>query len=270
MLSMRIKIFILSTVLITLVSGVLYYKNLTQISVGKNLIRLDIDELKSIDQQVASTAFYLRQNLNSDLSDLQSEKVRIKELQELVNDINKSSPELLTSVTKIRTHYQAKLKTLDAFERSIVELRSSVNALLPTYTEMEKKNIKFVLEKRDFYRECLLDAYMYISFPHKDNEMRVAEDLKILGQIINFASTPSPEVQKFSGHMEVIQKRVKDISRYLTSLKEDSVQNEVKIIGKYYQDSIEEQNQQNENLLTFMVVAIGVYLIFMILLLTKK
>jgi chromosome segregation ATPase len=267
---MRIKIFILSTVLITLISGVLYYKNLTQISVGKNLIRLDIDELKSIDQQIASTAFYLRQNLNSDLSDLQSEKVRIKELQELINDINKSSPELLTSVTKILAHYHAKLKTLDAFERSIVELRSSVNALLPTYTEMEKKNIKFSLEKRDFYRECLLDAYMYISFPHKDNEMRVAEDLKILGQIINFASTPSPEVQKFSGHMEVIQKRVKDISRHLTSLKEDSVQNEVKIIGKYYQDSIEEQNQQNENLLTFMVVAIGVYLIFMILLLTKK
>lgn len=267
---MRIKIFILSTVLITLVSGVLYYKNLTQISVGKNLIRLDIDELKSIDQQVASTAFYLRQNLNSDLSDLQSEKVRIKELQELVNDINKSSPELQTSVTKIRTHYQGKLKTLDAFERAIVELRSSVNSLLPTYTEMEKKNIKFVLEKRDFYRECLLDAYMYISFPHKDNEMRVAEDQKILGQIINFATTPSPEVQKFAGHMDVIQKRVKDISHYLTALKEDTVQNEVKIIGRYYQDSIEEQNQQNENLLTFMVVAIGVYLIFMILLLTKK
>jgi hypothetical protein len=111
---------------------------------------------------------------------------------------------------------------------------------------------------------------MYISFPHKDNEMRVGEDQKILSQIINFATTPSPEVQKFSHHMEVIQKSVKEINYYLTSLKEDSVYNEVKIIGKYYQDSIADQNQQNENLLTFMVVAIGVYLVFMILLLTKK
>lgn len=267
---MRIKIFILSTVLITLVSGVLYYKNLTQISMGKNLIKLDIDELRSIDQQIASTAFYLRQNLNSDLSELEAEKVRIKELQELVNDINKSSPELQTSVTKIRSHYQSKLKTLDSFERSIINLRSNVNSLLPSYTDMEKKKIKFVLDKRDFYRECLLDAYMYISFPHKDNEMRIAEDQKILSQIINFATTPSPEIQKFAGHMDAIQKSVKDINYYLTSLKEDSVYNEVKIIGKYYQDSITDQNKQNENLLTFMVVAIGVYLVFMILLLTKK
>ena len=138
------------------------------------------------------------------------------------------------------------------------------------FYQEEKKNIKFVLEKRDFYRDCLLDAYMYISFPHKDNEMRIAEDQKILGQIINFATTPSPEIQKFAEHMEIILKRVKDINSYLVGLKEDSVQNEVKIIGKYYQDSIQEQAQQTENLLTFMVVAIGVYLIFMILLLRKK
>lgn len=270
MLFMKIKIFILSTVLITLVTGVLYYKNLTQISVGKNLIKLDIDELKSIDQQVANSAFYVRQNLNADLSDFQSESVRIKELQELVNDINKSSPELKTSVTKIRSHYEAKLKMMNEFERAIIELRVNVNALLPTYAEMEKKNIKFVLEKRDFYRECLLNIYMFISFPHKDNEMRIDEDQKILSQIINFSTTPSPEVQKFTNHIVLIQKKVKDINQFLKSFKEDSVQNEVRIISKYYQDSLLERNKQNENLITFMVFAIVAYLLFMILLLRKR
>ena len=267
---MRIKIFILSTLLITLISGVLFYRNLAQISVGKNMMSLDIDELKTIDLQINNTVFYLRQNLNSDLSEMQSEKNRIKELQELVTDINKSSPELKASVDKIRTHFQEKTKILDSFEKAVVELRSSVNSLLPTYTEMEKKNIKFVLDKKDFYRECLLDTYMYISFPHKDNEMRVSEDLKVLGQIINFATTPSPEIQKYSNHIETIQKRVKEMDFYLTKLKENSIQKEVKIIAKYYQDSVEEQNEQNENLLTFMVVAIGVYLVFMILLLRKS
>lgn len=269
MLVMRIKIFILSTLLITLISGVLFYKNLTQISVGKNFIKLDIDELRVIDQQISSTAFYLRLNLNADLTDLQSQKIRLKELQELINDINKSSPELKASVAKIRTHFQNKLHTLESFERSIIELKASVNSLLPSYAEMQKKNIKFVLEKRDFYRECLLDAYMYIALPHKDNEMRVDEDLKILSQIINFASTPSPEIQQFFGHMEIIRKRVSEIGHNLSGLKEDSIRNEVKIINKYYQESLEEQNQQNENLLTFIFIAIGVYLIFMIFLLKR-
>lgn len=267
---MRIKIFILSTLLITLISGVLFYRNLSQISIGKNTIKLDIDELKSIDLQVSNMAYYLRQNLNSDMSELQAEKIRIKELQELVNDINKSSPELKNSVTKIRTHFQNKQKTLDALEKALIELRSSANSLLPTYTEMEKKNIKFVLDKRDFYRECLLDAYMYIAFSHKDNESRISEDQKVLGQIINFATTPNPEIQKFSGHLETIHQRVKEIDRYLAILKDNSIVNEVKIIGKYYQDSLEEQSQHNENLLTFMVVAVAVYLVFMILLLRKK
>lgn len=234
------------------------------------MIKLDIDELKSIDLQISNTAYYLRQNLNSDMSELQAEKIRIKELQELVNDINKSSPELKASVTKIRSHFQTKQKTLEGLEKAIVELRSSVNSLLPTYTEMEKKNIKFVLDKRDFYRECLLDAYMYIAFSHKDNEARIIEDQKILSQIINFATAPNPEVQKFSGHLETIHKRVKEIDRYLSVLKDETIVNEVKIIGRYYQDSLEEQSQQNENLLTFMVVAIGVYLVFMFLLLRRK
>ena len=267
---MKIKIFILSTILITLISGVLYYKNLTQISVGENRIRFDIDELRTIDLKIANEAFYLRQNLNADLSDLQSEKMKITELQKLVKNITKSSPELKASVTKISTHFESKIKTLNDFESYILELRENVNGLLPTYTEMQKKDIKFVLEKRDFYRECVLNTYMYISFPHKDNEMRVLEDQKILSQIINFATLPSPEIEKFSNHIQAIQTKIKDINSSLTILKEDSIQNEVKAIAKYYQDSVEDQNKQNENLLTFMIVALGVYLIFMILLLRKS
>ena len=267
---MKIKIFILSTILITLISGVLYYKNLTQISVGENRIRFDIDELRTIDLKIANEAFYLRQNLNADISDLQSEKMKITELQKLISSINKTSPELKVSVTKIRAHFEMKLKVLNDFESYLVELRENVNDLLPTFTEMEKKDIKFVLEKRDFYRECLLNIYMFISFPHKENEMRVMEDQKILSQIINFATSPSPEIEKFSNHIQTIQTRIKNINSSLIILKEDSIQSEVKIIAKYYQDSIADQNKQNENLLTFMMVAVGVYLIFMILLLRKS
>lgn len=267
---MRIKILILSTLLITLISGVLYYRSLTQISLGKNTSKLDIDELRTIDLQISNTAYMLRQNLNADMTELQEQKVRIKELQELITDINKSTPELKSSVDKIRAHFQTKQKSLTTLEAAILEARTNINLMLPTYTEMEKKNIKFVLDKRDFYRECLLDIYMFIAFSHKENQNRVSEDLKVLSQIVNFATTPNVEVQKFARQMETISLKIKQIDNILLDLKEVSIQNEVKVIATYYQDSMQEQNKQSENLLSFVVVAIGVYIVFMIILLLKK
>lgn len=266
---MRLKIFILSTMLITLISGVLFYKNLTQISVGKNLLKLDIDELRSIDLTVNNTAFYLRKNINSDLSELNAEKVRIKEILDMVFDINKSSPELKSSISKIKSHFEEKLKTMDKFETAIVELRSHVNSLVPSYNDLQKKNIKFEVDKRDFYKESVLDTYMFLSFSHKENEMRLSEDQKILGQIISYAEAPNPDIQKFAEHLEVIKKRVKEIDYYLLEFKDKSIASEVKVIAKYYQDSIQEQNEQNENLLTFMFAAIGIYLLFMVFILRK-
>ena len=255
--------------LITLISGVLFYKNLTQISVGKNMLKLDLDELRMINLQMNNTAFYIRKNINSDLSDLKNESARARELGSLINDINKSAPELKASVEKIRAHFKKKVEQMEKFELAIRDLRSSVNSLIPTYNELDKNNIKFVLDKKDFYRECVLDAYMYLSFSHKENEHRIMEDQKILGQIINYAQEPNPELQKFSKHMDVIYSRVKEIDYYLLDLKEDTIAADVKIIAKYYQDSKEEQAEQNENLLTFMFAAIGIYLSFVIFIIRK-
>lgn len=266
---MRLKIFILSTMLITLISGVLFYKNLTQIATGRNVLRFDFDELRSIDYQVSNTAFYLRKNLNSDLAELKEEESRIKELMELINDINKNTPELKTSVEKIKKHLEKRSKQLALFQLAENELRKAVNSLMPAYNELEKKNIKYVLDKRDFYRECILDAYMYISFSHKENEMRLLEDQKILGQIISYAVEPSPELQQFSDHLNTIHKRVKELDFILKDLKEESIEAEMKIIAKYYQESQEAQNEQNENLLTFILAAIGIYLLFMVVILRK-
>lgn len=234
------------------------------------MLKLDIDELKSINLQVNNTVLYIRKNLNADISELQRESVRINELLDLVNEINKNTPELKISVEKIRLHFQKKQKILTQIESAIKEIRTSVNDLIPSYNELEKNNISFTHEKRDFYRECLLDAYMFISFSHKENEMRIIEDQKILGQIINYANAPNPLIQKFANHIETIHKKTKEIDHHLESFKEDTINEEVKIIARYYQDSIYEQNKQNESLITFMFVAIGVYLIFMVLILRKN
>ncbi len=256
--------------LITLISGVLFYKNLTQIEPGKNVLRFDFDELRSIDSQVANTAFYLRKNLTADSSELSDEITRINELLGLINDINRSTPELTDSVKKIRAHFEVRLKQLKSFEKARADLSVNASALLPAYNELEKKNVKYTLDKRDFYRECILDAYMFIASSHKENEMRMLEDQKILGQIISFANTTNEDLVKFQKHLDTIHNRVKEIDVILKGLKEVTISPEMKIIAKYYQESVQAQNEQTENILKFTIAAIGIYLLFMIFILRKS
>ncbi len=267
---MRLKIFILSTMLITLISGVLFYKNLTAIGPARSVLKVDFDEMRSLDQQIYGTTQFLRKNLGSDVSELKDQKQRINELLDILNDVNKNTPELKASIEKIRTHFDVKVKKMDAFEVAVRDLRVNVNQLMPAYNELEKKKIQFVLDKRDFYRECLLDAYMFISFSHKENENRISEDQKVLGQIISYAEAPNPDIQAFSDRIDAIHRRVKEMDATIKDFKEDSIVPEMKIIAQFYQESLEAQSEQNENLLTFMFAAIGIYLVFMIFILRKS
>ncbi|MBC7712714.1 MAG: hypothetical protein H7177_05220 [Rhizobacter sp.] len=257
--------------LITLISGVLFYKNLTQIkSPSSGLLKIDFDEVRTLDLQVYSTTLLLRQNLGADVNELKDENTRIKELLDILNDINKNTPELKDSISKIRNHFLLKQKHIEAFQVAVKDLRTNINALMPAYNELERKNIKFVLDKRDFYRECILDSYMFVSFSHKDNETRLTDDQKVLGQIVSYATTPNPELQKFSGYLDTIHKRVKELDTYTKEFKEVTIAPEMKVIAKYYQESLQAQSDQNENLLTFMFAAIGIYLLFMIFILRKS
>lgn len=269
-LIMRFKIFILSTLLLTLITGILFYKNLSQIGASRSPLDIDFDELRYIDQEVNTTAFYLRKNLNADTQELSSHGSRIKELLAIINDINKNSPELKFSVDKIKAHFDAKEKSISQYVLALEELRKNTQALLPAYNDLVKNNIKFMVDKKDFYLESLLDIYMYLSFSHKENELRLQEDQKIMGQILNFAAAPDPFVKKFATHIENIHLKIKETDQILMNFKETTINEEMSIVSKYYQESIKAQSQQNENLLTFMVVGILVYVVFMIFLLKKR
>ena len=267
---MRFKIFILSTLLLTLITGMLFYKNLSQIGATRSPLAIDFDELRSIDQEINTTAFYLRKNLSADTEEITEHAIRVKELLDIINDINKNSPELKISIDKIKSYFDQKQKNVLYFEKSLTELRKGIHGITPAYNDLVKNNIKFVVDKKDFYRECLLDIYMYLAFSHKENEARILEDQKIIGQVLSFAATPDPLVQKFSSHLNTIYAKVKETDLVLNAFKENSIDEEMAIVAKYYKESIQTQSRQNENLLTFMVIGILIYLVFMIFILRRR
>ncbi len=270
---MRLKIFILTTMLITIISGVLFYKNLTQLSIGQSIGKLDFDELRSIDHEITKEALYLRKNFYSNNEDLHGVMKKINEFKVILSGINKTGPSLAEAISKLDDHFKKRLNQLNLFDDNIKKLDGSIAKLHTSLLAIEKNKIKFTLdknEKKDFYRDALLDAYLYISISTRENEMRLFEDVKILSQIISYSNTPILEVKAFYENLEIILKQVKSAEVILNDFKEDSIEEEMKIIAKYYDESTKTQNEQNENILTFVFAALGIYIAFLIFILRKR
>jgi hypothetical protein len=163
----RLIVLILSILLLTISSGLLFYKNLflleSPISGGK----VDFEELRYTDLQINATAAMLRKNLSADSTLLESEITRIKELMNIVTDVNKSTPELSNSITKIRLYFDKKVLDLDNFQTGLIELKKAVDSLNPAYNELSRNKIKFSVDNKDFYRECVVDALFYVSLSNK-------------------------------------------------------------------------------------------------------
>jgi hypothetical protein len=111
----------------------------------------------------------------------------------------------------------------------------------------------------------VVDALFYLSAPHRDNELRLSEDRKILGQILGFAKTPNPLVQKYANNIEIIAKRTKEIETILEGFgRDNSVSNEMAIVGKYFRESQDSRARDGEIFLSMVFGAIVLYLVCII------
>ncbi len=264
-------IIIFSLLLLTLSSGLLFYKNLFAIETNQRTGRMDIDELHSIDLKINSTISMLRKNLNADSSILEDQIARVKELLNILGDLNKSNEDLNKAIINIKTYFDKKMGQISIFNHALQELKVSTQALNPTYFELEKNKVKFSLDKRDFYRECVVDALMYLSFSSNFYENKLVEDRKILGQILNYSSKPNPIILKFANHIDVILKRTKEIDSISDTFnKDNSISEDINLINRLYNESIDAKSQSGENFLIMVFSAIFIYLIAIFIVIFKK
>ena len=258
----RLIILTLVVVLITICSGLFYYKNLFQIESSSNDELVNFEDLRLTDLQINSSAMMLRLNLSSDTFELDSEILRLKELINILADLTKKNKELTSSLVKIRVYFDQKILKLNKFKIDLIELKKAYTSLNPTYNELIKNKIKFSVDGRDFYRECLLDALLYLSSPIKENEVRLLEDKKILSQILGFSNSPNLHVQKLSDSVDIILKRNKEINRLLEDFNNSNfINNDLAIVGKYYKESLESKASEGNTFLFIIIGAIVLYLI---------
>jgi hypothetical protein len=262
---------VFSILLLTLSSGLLFYKNLFDINAFAPSQSVDFDELKTIDLKINLTTLSLRKNLITDWKNLEIENLKVKELLNLMVDMNRNSEELLKSVKTIQLYFENKSKLLNAFKISLSELKSSAEALQPLYNELQKKNIKFSLDKRDFYKDVVFDSLLYLNFTNSVNEAKLIEDKKILSQIISYANSPNPYLVNLAKHTDVILKQNKELNKIFEAMTSDnSIDNEISIVSKYQIETKETNSKNGELFLTILFGAIFIYLTAIITVLLRK
>ncbi len=267
----KLILLVASILLLTISSGLLFYKNLFLLEgpIGAGG-KVDFEELRYTDLETNSTVLMMRKNLSADSTAIDKEINRIKELMNIVTDVNKSTTELSTSLKKLQEYFDKKIKGLHTFQESLKDLKLAVDSLNPGYNELIKNNIKFSVDKKDFYRECVVDGLFYVASSSKEGELRLQEDKKILGQILGFATTPNPIVLKFSNNIDTILKRTKDIDKIIENLKGDSsIKHEMNVVARYYKEAQDSKAHEGEIFLTMVFGAIVLYLICIIFIVKK-
>ena len=136
----KLILLISSILLLTISSGLLFYKNIFLLESPGAGGKVDFEELRYADLQVNSTVLMMRKSLSSDQSALETEINRIKELLNIVTDVNKTTSELGNSLNKLHAYFDKKMSELTVFQKDLKELKTAVDSLNPGYNELNKNN----------------------------------------------------------------------------------------------------------------------------------
>jgi len=273
MKSFRLKLFILSALLLTLSSGLLFYKSMFLSDGNNNKGRNNFDELRYLDlkinEQMATERRHLESGADGTSDDLTLAKNKIHDLIFIILDLHRNDEKIKNSIRKIETYFTEKSEAITKFQSTIKELRAVTNSLNPLFGTIQKKNIKFSLDNRDFYRECITDAFFYLTAPSKINEDRLLEDKKILTQIIAISKAPEPTIQAYYDAIEKLINLNQDIEDIIIKGKQKSIEEDMIFIASYFEEYNKSQSDQGQTFLVLVFLAIIFYITSLIFILRK-
>ena len=266
----KLKFLILSAVLITLSSGLLFYRQLffDEFKVD-HTNRTDIEELKLLDQKTNALMLEMRANFSLPSDDLLQTKNKMQDSVSVVTELRKTNRQIKDNLLAIQKYFKNKNSIIDKFLLDLRDLEAELKSLNPTYQELQKNNIKFTIDGKDFYRECITDALMFTLNPTKDVEWKINEDIKILGQIYGFSKTPNPIIEKYLKSIELIKKKNKEIESGLSLLKENNINKELDILISLEKNNSVLSYSRGEKFLILVFVSILLYIMTIIFVLRK-
>ena len=266
----RFKFIILSVILLTISSGLLFYRQLFLDEIkSESVSKTDLEELRYLDQQINISMYEMRMNLNISSDEILKTKNRITDLLNIILDIRKNNNELRKSLSEVKGYFEEKDKSIDNFLIAIREIQANLKSLNPTYIELQKANIKFTLDGKDFYRECISDTLLYLVNPAKEVEWKFNEDIKILTQILGFSKVPNPIVDKYYKTMENVRKKSREIESILLQAKEKNISSQMTVVMRFDNDVKDTGHSRGQTFLYLVFSSIVLYVGIIIFVLFK-
>lgn len=231
---MKFKLIISSSLLAVFALLMAIYMIIHSISFDYGQNTIDISDLKHADLQLNSSLLRARMTLDAQSQEMAKAQKSVEELLNLVNETHKGSMDEESSLKKINAYFQKKFSDIKKFRNDLSQLQTQLYDLNPSYIDLKKNKIFYSLDGYDFYRECMLNSFQYVANPTKFTELKLLEDKKILGQILNYSTTPNPLIQKYFNLVDGILKRSKDIEIFLARNYGQNISKETnEILGQY-------------------------------------
>ncbi len=269
----KLKLFLMSALLLTLSSGLLFYKNIFISEPAQTKNKNLFEELHYLDLKINELMAIERRHLdikNEDVGEnFKLAQNHIHDLIFIILDLHHNNQEIKNSIRKIETYFTEKSETITKFQKTINELRRSLNSLMPLLTELHTKKIKFSLDGHDLSNETMSDILIYLLIPSKDNELKLLEDKKILTQVIAIASTPEPLLQEYSNTLDEIIILNNDIEEIFINIKQKSINDEMSFVSNYFQESLKNQTDQGQSFLILVFITIIFYITSIIIIFRK-
>ncbi len=233
--------------------------------------KIDFEEFRTLDLKIKNSVLTLRKNLSVDSKDLDAQINQLKEMINIITDINKNNPELKKSISNINLYYKNKSDTLIKFKMTIADLYNSIQTLKLDYSQLHKSNKKIFLEKMESYNTYIIDALFFLSISNKENEIKLFEDINILGETIKGLPNPDIFLIDFNNHINNIYHRTSEINIILeTFLADFSFNDDLQVIGQSYEKIRLTKERNEETIIKLLYTVIVCYLIILVIILRKR
>jgi len=232
--------------IIMILAGALLFFNkmmVKEFSSTSSTLQINIEEIYTTDLMINADLFELKSNYTTNTTELKKRRERLNEIVSLLKGIENTDDEITNAVSFLKRYVEEKMTNIDIFLNLHHRNKSIFNELQLAQQNLNKNNIKYSLDGRDFYRESLFNIHMYLHYPTKDNEWRVNEDLKILHQIYTYSKTPINHIEVFMNLYEELRDNNIKMNKILSKNKDEKVSTYISLIQKLTRDHSDEKNR---------------------------
>ncbi len=266
---MKLKLSIATIMLYLILTGLYLYHSILLNSVNFAQSSLDLNEFKSVDLSLNAEFYKLKNDIFADQKTLNIEWENFTTKKDIIVSILKQSPETISILKNFETYTASKKTIRESILKSIKILQLNLLDLNTQVDNLAKLNIKFTVDRKDFYKELVINTYLFALSPNPNNTLRTFEDRKILHQILTYSTITNPNILRLKEIHDVIIESTQNIEVNLKLIENNSFEKEISQMSAEFQKAQKIQDDLKDKFLLVTIITFTLYLVVLFFILRK-